>query len=150
LNSAKSVEAAIDLNNRLTFLLDWELTMKCNLECDYCESGVDGGRDNSTAHPPVEECLRTIDFMFAYAENAIKDKKAGLKAVVLNVYGGESLHHPDIVEILQASEHTSHTKHLLSKVLEVSKEGPNLSPATVFQIAADATKVDELCNAKQN
>jgi pyruvate-formate lyase-activating enzyme len=102
LNSAKSVEAAIDLNNRLTFLLDWELTMKCNLECDYCESGVDGGRDNSTAHPPVEECLRTIDFMFAYAENAIKDKKAGLKAVVLNVYGGESLHHPDIVEILQA------------------------------------------------
>jgi hypothetical protein len=55
-----------------------------------------------------------------------------------------------IVEILQASEHTSLTKHLLSKVLEVSKEGPNLSPATVFQIAADATKVDELCNAKQN
>ena len=55
-----------------------------------------------------------------------------------------------IVEILQASDHTSLTKHLLSKVLEVSKEGPNLSPATVFQIAADATKVDELCNAKQN
>lgn len=55
-----------------------------------------------------------------------------------------------IVEILQASEHTSLTKHLLSKVLQVSKEGPNLSPATVFQIAADATKVDELCNAKQN
>ncbi|CAB4125561.1 hypothetical protein UFOVP54_170 [uncultured Caudovirales phage] len=55
-----------------------------------------------------------------------------------------------IVEILQASDHTSTTKQLLSKVLQVSKEGPNLSPATVFQIAADATKVDELCNAKTN
>lgn len=55
-----------------------------------------------------------------------------------------------IVEILQASDHTSLTKHLLSKVLEVSKEGPNLSPATVFQIAADATKIDELCNTKTN
>ena len=54
-----------------------------------------------------------------------------------------------IVEILQASEHTTLTKELLRKVLQVSKEGPNLSPATVFQIAADATKVDELCNIKK-
>ena len=53
-----------------------------------------------------------------------------------------------IVEILQASDHTSTTKQLLSKVLQVSKQGPNLSPATVFQIAADATKIDELCNIK--
>ena len=53
-----------------------------------------------------------------------------------------------IVEILQASDHTSLTSDLLSKVLQVSKEGPNLSPATVFQIAADATKIDELCNIK--
>lgn len=55
-----------------------------------------------------------------------------------------------IVEILQASDYTSLTKELLRKVLQVSKEGPNLSPATVFQIAADAIKVDELCNAKQD
>ena len=55
-----------------------------------------------------------------------------------------------IVEIIQASDHTSTTKQLLSKVLQVSKEGPNLSPATVFQIAADVIKVDELCNAKTN
>lgn len=55
-----------------------------------------------------------------------------------------------IVEILQASDYTSLTKELLRKVLQVSNEGPNLSPATVFQIAADAIKVDELCNGKQN
>ena len=55
-----------------------------------------------------------------------------------------------IVEILQASDHTSLTKQLLSKVLEISKQGANLSPATVFQIAADSVKVDELCNIKTN
>ena len=75
--------------------------MKCNLECSYCGSGTYGGRDNSTPHPPVNECLKTIDFMFAYADLYMSTKPAGLKYVVLNVYGGESLHHPDIVEILQ-------------------------------------------------
>lgn len=53
-----------------------------------------------------------------------------------------------IVEILQASDYTSLTREFLTKVLQVSKEGPNLSPATVFQIAADVVKVDELCNTK--
>lgn len=51
-----------------------------------------------------------------------------------------------IVEILQASQQSSLTKELLSKVVEISNEGSNLSPATVFQIAADSVKVDELCN----
>jgi len=53
-----------------------------------------------------------------------------------------------IVEILQASDHASLTKDLLAKVLEISKQGPNLTPVVVFQIAADAIKVDELCNTK--
>jgi len=75
--------------------------MKCNLECSYCRSGTYGGRDNSTAHPPVSECLKTIDFMFEYANLYMSTKPNGLKYVVLNVYGGESLHHPDIVEILK-------------------------------------------------
>jgi hypothetical protein len=37
-------------------------------------------------------------------------------------------------------------EELVNKALEISKESPTHSPATVFQIAADATKVDELCN----
>lgn len=81
--------------------MDWELTMKCNLECSYCVSGTYGGRDNSTAHPPLSDCLNTIDFMFKYVDMYISTKPAGLKYVILNVYGGESLHHPDIVKILQ-------------------------------------------------
>jgi len=52
----------------------------------------------------------------------------------------------NIVEILQASQHTNMTDHLIMRVLNISKCSPNLSPMVVFQIAADAMKVDELCN----
>jgi hypothetical protein len=94
------LEPAIDPKNRITFLLDWELTMKCNLDCTYCSSGIFGGHDNTTQHPNKDECLRAIDFMFAYADLYMSLKPQGIRYVVLNVYGGEALHHPDIVEIL--------------------------------------------------
>jgi sulfatase maturation enzyme AslB (radical SAM superfamily) len=94
------LEPAIDPNNRISFLLDWELTMKCNLDCSYCGSGLYGGHDNSTQHPPKEECVQALEFMFEYADQYMQRKPSGLRYVVLNVYGGESLHHPDIVEIL--------------------------------------------------
>jgi pyruvate-formate lyase-activating enzyme len=95
------LEPAIDPNNRISFLLDWELTMKCNLDCSYCGSGIYNGHDNSTKHPPLEECLKTIDFMYKYADEYMKYKPAGIRYVILNIYGGEALHHPDIVKILE-------------------------------------------------
>jgi len=95
-----TLEPAIDPNNRITFLLDWELTMKCNLDCSYCPSGLYGGHDNSTKHPPVSQCLNALKFMFEYADLYMNTKPRGIKYVILNVYGGEGLHHPDIVEIL--------------------------------------------------
>jgi len=76
--------------------------MKCNLDCSYCSTGIYGGHDNSQRHPPVADCLRTIDFMFAYVDIYMGNKPRGIKYVILNVYGGEALHHPDIVEILTA------------------------------------------------
>jgi hypothetical protein len=94
------LEPAIDPNNRISFLLDWELTMKCNLNCSYCPPGLYGGHDNSTSHPPQAECIQALEFMFEYADQYMQRKPNGLKYVVLNVYGGEALHHPDIVEIL--------------------------------------------------
>jgi hypothetical protein len=94
------LEPAIDPNNRISFLLDWELTMKCNLDCSYCPTDLYGGHNNSTKHPPVLECLSALDFMFEYADLYMNTKPKGIQYVVLNVYGGESLHHPDIVEIL--------------------------------------------------
>lgn len=51
-----------------------------------------------------------------------------------------------IVEILQASKRAKLRGALLKQVLKISKEAPHLSPSTVFQIAADVVKVDELCN----
>lgn len=95
------LEPAIDPNNRITFLLDWELTMKCNLDCSYCDVGLYGGHDNSTKHPPLAECLETLDFMFSYTDLYMQYKPAGLKYAILNIYGGESLHHPNIVDILK-------------------------------------------------
>lgn len=98
----KSLEPTVDPNNRITFLLDWELTMKCNLDCTYCETGIYGGHDNTQRHPPVEDCMRTIDFMFEYADIYMRTKPRGIRYVILNIYGGEALHHPNIVEILSA------------------------------------------------
>jgi pyruvate-formate lyase-activating enzyme len=96
----EALEPAIDPNNRISFLLDWELTLKCNLDCSYCSSGLYAGHDNSTKHPLKDECIQTLEFMFEYADLYMNYKPKGIRYVVLNVYGGESLHHPDIVEIL--------------------------------------------------
>lgn len=96
----ETLEPAIDPNNRITFLLDWELTMKCNLDCSYCLPGLHSGHDNSTKHPPKDECVQALEFMFEYVDQYMQRKPSGLKYVVLNVYGGEALHHPDIAEIL--------------------------------------------------
>ena len=99
MNSAicNTLEPAIDPNNRISFLLDWELTLKCNLDCSYCGPG----HDNSTCHPPLLDCLNSIDFMFKYVDLYMATKPKGIRYVILNVYGGESLYHPDIITILK-------------------------------------------------
>jgi sulfatase maturation enzyme AslB (radical SAM superfamily) len=97
-----TLEPAIVPNGKPTFLLDWEITMRCNLDCSYCETGTYGGHDNSTKHPPLEDCLKTIDFMLEYVNIYMQHKSRWSREVILNVYGGESLFHPDIVEIHRA------------------------------------------------
>ena len=54
-----------------------------------------------------------------------------------------------IVEILQAAKKAKLRGSLLRQVLKISQEAPHLTPGTVFQIAADVVKVDELCNMKK-
>lgn len=100
-----ALEPAIDPNNRISFLLDWELTMKCNLDCSYCLTDLYGGHDNSRPHPSKQDCLCSIDFMFEYVDLYMATKPRGLRHVMLNVYGGESLNHPDIVDILAEVRH---------------------------------------------
>ena len=102
-----SIEPAIDPNARPTFLLDWELTMKCNLDCSYCPTPDQvpvsmAYHDNSADHPSLEKCLSTIDFMYAYVDIYMSHKPRWNRSVVLNIYGGESLFHPDIEKIMAA------------------------------------------------
>ena len=54
-----------------------------------------------------------------------------------------------IVEILRASDCAGNLKLLLEKATEICKKGPNLTPATVFQIAGEEVKVDELCTPEK-
>ena len=101
MDKLNSIDFALDPRHPPSFLLDWEITMKCNLDCSYCFTGLDGGHDNTTEHPPLEKCLESIDFMYQYVDEYMKFKKTYQKKVVLNVYGGESIFHPDIVTILE-------------------------------------------------
>lgn len=94
------LEPAINPTNRIGFLLDWEITQKCNLDCSYCASGLYGGHDNNTKHPEYQDCIKAVDFMLEYADIYMSKKPKGLKCVTLNIYGGESLHHPRIVDVL--------------------------------------------------
>lgn len=91
-----SVEPNVDPKNKPAFLLDWEITLKCNLNCSYCGPEY---HDNSTLHPPLDQCLETIDFMFEYVDLYMQYKSKWSRSVVMNVYGGESIFHPNILEI---------------------------------------------------
>jgi pyruvate-formate lyase-activating enzyme len=111
ISALEVVEPVVDPNNRISFLLDWELTLKCNLDCSYCATGIYGGHDNTSKHPSKHDCFKTVDFMFEYVSLYMKYRIPSLRTVVLNVYGGESLHHPDIVEILQAVQDSYNQKY---------------------------------------
>jgi sulfatase maturation enzyme AslB (radical SAM superfamily) len=78
------------------FHMDWELTMKCNLDCSYC-----GSHDNSTKHPELNDCLRTIDFLLKYCNLYMAHKPEKHKKAILNLFGGESVYHPDFITILE-------------------------------------------------
>lgn len=54
-----------------------------------------------------------------------------------------------IIEILRASDCAGNMKTLLEKATDICKKGPNLTPATVFQIAGEEVKVDELCTKEK-
>lgn len=102
MNSIESIGFALDPTNVPSFLLDWELTKLCNLDCSYCITGPEwGSHDNTTKHPPLDKCLESIDFMYNYVDLYMNYKKESQRKVILNVYGGESLFHPDIVQILE-------------------------------------------------
>lgn len=128
MSDIKSIAFALDPGNTPSFLLDWEVTKLCNLDCSYCTTGLDGGHDNSTKHPPLAECLKSIDFMYRYVDHYMQHKKPSQRKVILNVYGGESLFHPDIVEILEQvrARHKPYSWHLTVTCTTNAVIGQNL------------------------
>ena len=89
------------------FHIDWEVTLKCNLDCGYCNS-----HDNSRKHPALRECLDTVDFLLEYADINFIDSVLDHKRVVFNLFGGEAIYHPNFLEILEyiRSEYNSKYK----------------------------------------
>jgi len=77
------------------FHIEWESTLKCNLDCSYCGDG----HNNSIPHPSLEDSLKTLDFIVDYVSIQMQSRKH--KQASLNILGGESLFHPDILEILE-------------------------------------------------
>lgn len=94
----QTIEPVItDPNRKPIFYITWESTLKCNLDCSYCGSDA---HNNSIPHPSLEECLDTADFLLDYADLYVNQRNEEQRHVSLNIFGGESLFHPEIVDIL--------------------------------------------------
>jgi hypothetical protein len=90
-----TVEAAYHPKNKMGFLIDWLLTLKCNYDCSYCGIGP-SGHDNSTQHPSFEKCIKMLKQLYQYTDAMMHYKKNSFKDAILNIYGGEALYHPAI------------------------------------------------------
>jgi sulfatase maturation enzyme AslB (radical SAM superfamily) len=98
MSSHYSVEPIIsDPSRPPVFFVTWESTLKCNLDCSYCGKE---GHDNSLPHPTLDECKVTVDFLMRYLDLYMSKRKPDQRQVSMNIFGGESLIHPNIVEIL--------------------------------------------------
>lgn len=88
---------SIEPLGNLSFQVAWEITLKCNMDCSYCGDG----HNNRLSHPPLSEIKKTVDFIFEYLQIQMNNKPKHLRVAGLNIQGGESVFHPDIVEILE-------------------------------------------------
>ena len=80
-----TIEPAYHPKNKMGFLIDWLLTLKCNYDCSYCPIGPTG-HDNSTQHPPMEKCVAMLKQMYQYTDVMMQYKKNQFKDAILNVY----------------------------------------------------------------
>jgi MoaA/NifB/PqqE/SkfB family radical SAM enzyme len=90
------IDSLVPVNN-LSFQVAWESTLKCNMDCSYCGDG----HNNRLQHPSLEDSLKTVDFIFEYLQIQMNNKPSHMRIAGLNVQGGESVFHPNIIEILE-------------------------------------------------
>lgn len=102
MSNYKSLEPIItDPSRSPVFYVTWESTLKCNLDCSYCGKE---GHDNSLPHPSLADCKTTIDFLMPYLDLYMNKRKKDQRHVSMNIFGGESLIHPNVVDILDYCE----------------------------------------------
>lgn len=108
----------------MLFQVAWESTLKCNLDCKYCGDG----HDNRTEHPKFAECLDTVDFIFDYVGIKMRNKPEHLRGANLNIQGGESFFHPDILNILKyiKNKKQEHDWYMGIAFITNAVVGPNL------------------------
>lgn len=91
------MESLTPVSAQRVFQVAWESTLKCNLDCSYCGDG----HDNSVEHPSLEDSKKTLDFIVEYINLYMFTKPEIHKFANLNIQGGESIFHPNIIEILE-------------------------------------------------
>ena len=101
MNNLHTISPSNFPKEKMSLLLDWLVTLKCNYDCSYCDPVH--GHDNSTKHPPVQRCVKMLKQMYHYADIINAVKKNTFKDTILNIYGGEAINHPNIIEILESS-----------------------------------------------
>lgn len=97
--SIHTIEPAYHPKNKMSFLIDWLVTLKCNYDCAYCVIGPKG-HDNSTKHPSFEKCMLMLEQLYEYTDVMMLQKKSAFKDAIMNIYGGESIYHPRIVDLM--------------------------------------------------
>jgi len=100
--SIETIEPAYHPKQKMSFLVDWIVTLKCNYDCAYCPIGPTG-HDNSTQHPSVERSLLMLDQMYEYVDVVMSYKKDASKEVIMQMLGGEVIYHPNVIELMRHS-----------------------------------------------
>lgn len=100
-DSLTSIQPAVHPRLKISFLIDFLITLKCNYDCSYC--GVPTGHDNSMAHPDYDKTVMMLKQLYAYTDVMMLAKKERAKDAVMNMYGGEAIFHPRFVDIAEAT-----------------------------------------------
>ena len=91
-----SVDVDISTRHLPAFMINFIVCYKCNLDCSYCDF-----HDNDYKPLPLDECKKSIDFIFKYTDIVLSAKLKHERRMSLNLIGGEPFAHPDIVDILE-------------------------------------------------
>ena len=101
-NSLHTIEPAYHPKTKMSFLVDWLVTLKCNYDCAYCPID-EFGHNNSIPHPEYDRCVHVLKQLYAYTDVMMANKKETFKDAIMNVYGGESVFHPRFVDLAEAT-----------------------------------------------